>query len=67
MCEINIMHVAINGNIKWQRTEEICFTQFGYSLTISYDWTAKMPSYLFDIAIQDSIDHVVGHLFAASE
>ena len=58
MRKLNIMHVAVNSSIKWQRIEEIRFTQFGYCLTISYGRMAKMPSYLFDTTIQDGIGYI---------
>ena len=51
MHELNIMRVAVSGNIKWQYTEEVWLTQLGYCLIISYCQTAKMPSNLFDSAI----------------
>ena len=70
MRKCNIMHVAVNGNIKWWYMEEIRF-QFGYSLTISNCRMFKTPSYLFDTAIQWYILRF-GHLslrgiFATSE
>ena len=76
MLELNIMHIAINGNIKWWPMEEICFAQLEYCLIILCSQTATTPSYLFNTAILDGIDYVdyvdYGHLllrgiFAASE
>ena len=65
------MHIVVISNMEWQH-RDIWFTQFGYCLTISYYRTAKMPSYLFNTAIQDGINYVFVHLslsriFAPSE